>query len=326
MTIKHMRIFLAVYKTQNITKAAKELHMTQPAVSRAIAEIEQYYGICLFERIGRRLFVTEIGHRFYAQALHMIDAFDVMEKELKDWDKMGTIRVGATATLGNVFLPELITRLRQKYPEIEIRCTVSNGSMLQNGLLHNELDLAFVESSVEASELKAKQIGSDKLVLIMPPDGKLCKPTLESVELCKPSSKDNKLCNPTSKDIEKNERAEKIVLEEALKSPVLFREKGSTVRTYLDHYFAGRNIQVTPIWESVSTQAIIQAVAAGIGISFLPEKLVARDIAEGKIITREIKDAELIREHYVVWHENKFLTKSMKYLIELGTSDLNTVD
>ncbi len=115
MTIRHMKIFVSVYQAQSITRAAEQLHMTQPAVSRAIQELEHYYGVCLFERIGRRICSTESAARLYAQALHIIETLDSMEKGLRDWDEFGVLRVGATITLGNFLLPELAARFQQRH-------------------------------------------------------------------------------------------------------------------------------------------------------------------------------------------------------------------
>ena len=81
MTIKHMKIFLQVYSTESITKAAELLHMTQPAVTRAIREMEQYYGVLLFERINHRLSRTVAGEEFYAHTVHIVEAFERMEKQ-----------------------------------------------------------------------------------------------------------------------------------------------------------------------------------------------------------------------------------------------------
>ena len=78
MTIRHILIFLAVYRAMSVTKAAERLHMTQPAVTRAIQEIERYYGVCLFERLNRRLYVTKSGEALYAYALHIEDTFGML--------------------------------------------------------------------------------------------------------------------------------------------------------------------------------------------------------------------------------------------------------
>lgn len=88
MTLKHMKIFLAVSQEESITKAAQKLHLSQPAVSVAIKELEDYYGIKLFDRISRKLFITENGKRFLRYAGQIVSLFDEMEKEVKDWIRL----------------------------------------------------------------------------------------------------------------------------------------------------------------------------------------------------------------------------------------------
>ena len=106
MTIRHLKIFLSVCENSfHTTKAAEELHMTQPAVSLAIKELEQHYGVILFDRIGRRLKITEAGQRLMEYSSHIISLFDDMEKGMKDWDSFGIIRIGASITIGSQFLP-----------------------------------------------------------------------------------------------------------------------------------------------------------------------------------------------------------------------------
>lgn len=281
-----MKIFLQVYQMLSITQAAHQLHMTQPAVTRAVLELESYYGIRLFDRISKRLYVTEAGQQFYAQALHIVDAFDNMETGLRNWDKFGIIRVGASVTLGNFLLPGLVSRFQEAYPEIRVRAAVSNGGNLEQALLNNELDLALIEGAVGAKELQTERVGEDHLVLITPCGHPLLIP-------------------------------EQLKLRDVLQYPMLLREKGSTARAFLDHCFAVREMQVAPMWESISTQAIVKAVIRGIGVSFLPEQLVRPDIEAGKIATRYVEDADFTRQHYLAWHKNKFLTGSMQNFMRL---------
>ena len=85
MTIRHIRIFIAVYRAMNMTRAAEELHMAQPAVTRAIQEMENYYGVRLFERLGRHLAATECAKELYGYAVHIDDTFAVMERRLRGW-------------------------------------------------------------------------------------------------------------------------------------------------------------------------------------------------------------------------------------------------
>lgn len=286
MTIRHMRIFLQVYSSESITKAAEFLHMTQPAVTRAIQEMERYYGVCLFERINHRLSRTAAGEEFYAHALHIVEAFDRMEEELRDWDEIGKIRIGSTNTLGCFFLPGLLRQFHEQYPKLEIISTVTNADVLQTGLLNNQYDMALIEGTVGMPGLRVEPFAADKLLLVLPPGHELA-------------------------------RKEKIFLSDVKGYPLLLREKGSTTRSLLEHLFFLHHIELTPVLESCNPQAIIHAIWCGLGISFLPERWVRQPAIEGRLVLREMEGDDFIRENYVVWHENKFLTKAMQTILNV---------
>lgn len=285
MTIKHMKILIEVYQAQNITHAAQRLHMTQPAVTRAIQEIERYYGVCLFERFNKRLYVTESGRQFYTQALHIVESFDLMEKGLRNWDECGLLRLGASITLGNVLMPSLVADFQKKHPHLQIHVRISNSTTLQQMLCVNQLDLAFIEGSVKTPDLTVQPFGTGRLVLILPPDHPLG-------------------------------GMEEIHLQDLIHFPLLVRESGSGGRSFLSHVFAAYGLNIDPVWESTSTQALVQAVHAGLGISILPEQLVQSHIQQGFVITRPISEEGFERKYYIVWHKNKFLTTTAKELID----------
>lgn len=285
MTLRHMKIFLAVYQTQHMTRAAQQLRMTQPAVTRAIQEIESYYGIRLFERINRKLYITEMGNVFYTYAVHIVDSFDQMEKGLRDWDKLGLLRVGASIAIGTDLLPRVLVRFQEKYPNLQVRSTISNGAALQQALLDNELDFALIEGNVTGQELSKRAIAPDRLVLILPSD------------------------DPRAKQ-------ERLELRDLAEDSFLLRDKGSVGRAFLERVFALHDIPLVPAMESVSTQAIIQAVHLGLGVSFLPERLVEGAVRAGVVATKELSDESFVRENYIVWHKHKFLTASAKALMD----------
>lgn len=286
MTIKHMRIFLAVYRNRSVTKAAAILNMTQPAVTRSVKELEAHYGVCLFERINQRLFITESGTRLYSHAIHLIEAFDHMEQEMKNWDMLGSIRIGASVTIGNYLLPQVVKEYQTQYPDMNVQVLIANGGILQKKLLDSEVDIVLLEGASGNPDLNMRPIGSDRLVLIIPPGHPL-------------------------------EHREDVGLDEILNYPLLLREKGSTVRTLVDNYFAIRNLSLQPVWESASTQAIVRAVSCGIGLSFLPEQLVETDAESGNIVIKTITGVNLSREYYLVWHKKKHLTAALRSFIEL---------
>lgn len=281
-----MSIFLKVYQEQSITGAAKALFMTQPAVTRAIKELEDFYGIRLFERLNKRLSPTEAGTRFYQEALHVLESYEHLEQEFKNWEQTGVLRVGSSITLGNYALPLLIRQFQQSHPKLKIKAMVANGHTLQQALLDNQLDFAMIEGGIIQKELVTAPLTEDKLVVITPCDHPL-------LTISTPA-----LTNLAEYDL-------------------LLRERGSSSRSYLDYLFSSHGLSVSPLWESTSNQALINAVACGIGISLLPEQLVQAPIREGKVRTCTLSDASLSRQNWLVWHPNKYLTPSMEEFMAL---------
>lgn len=291
MTLRHMEIYIAVYQAGNVTKAAEALFITQPAVTRAVQEIEKYYGTRLFDRINRRLYVTEAGKRFYAYALHMVDSFEQMERGMRNWDETGVLCIGASITVGTFLLPKVIVSFKKKHPEVKLKATVSNGKNLQDALLNNLLDFAVIEGNIMDEFLCRECIANDILVPVLP-QGSKYKDTVVS-------------------------------LEELAAEPLLLREHGSAVRAFVDHIFAVHGLCGKPVLESVSTEAILQAVHMGLGISFLPGQLAQQSIQSGFVTTCGIKDETLGRKIHLVWHKHKFLTGSAKEAMGLFRESFN---
>ena len=289
MTIRHMRIFLEVYREMNITKAAKKLHMTQPAVSRAIQELENHYGIQLFERMNHKLYRTKSGERFYAGSLHIVEAFDELEKGVKNWDKLGILRVGASVTPGNSLLPEAVKEIQKLYPQLQVKAIVSNAANIQQGILKNQIDLAVIEGKASYEEIRCESLAEGNLELIVPPGHVLLEQS-------------------------------RIYLKDVAEYPMLLREKGSAGRGFLDHAFAMQGLELKPVWESTSTRALLNAVAQGLGISILPSLLVSEDLKEGKVAAKKIEDESFRWGNYIIWHRQKFLTPVMEHFVKLCRS------
>lgn len=115
MTLRHMKILVAVYQKGSVTRAAEALHLSQPSVSLAIKELEDYYGVELFTRMGRRIVPTECGNAFYGYAVHVVSLMDELETQMRNWDTVGTVRIGATITIGTVLLPALSNSFRGNF-------------------------------------------------------------------------------------------------------------------------------------------------------------------------------------------------------------------
>ena len=285
MTLRHMRIFVSVFQHSNITRAAEELHLAQPSVSFAIKEMEDYYGIRLFERIGRRISPTEIGKEFYGYALHIVSIFDEMEKKIRNWDALGTVRIGASITIGTHILPPLLKSYQALYPDLRTEVNIRQSAAIEQQIVDNETDIGLIETQPNHPDIVSLPFMEDSLCPIVSTDHPLTE-------------------------------YRKITLEQLAEYPFLMREKGSAGREILDAYFSLRHISIRPLWESSSTQAIVRGVAEGLGVAVLPYLLIKKDIEEHTVKTIPF-DRPIRRKLNIIYHKTKYLTDNMQSFIEL---------
>lgn len=287
MTLRHLKIFILVYQLQNITKAAKTLHIAQPSVSIAIKELENYYGIVLFDRINKRIYPTQAAHNLYGYAIHIIDLYEEMEVNIKNWEDDSPLKIGCSITIGNFIFPQLIKVWQKKLPKIKFNIVINNSQIIEDLLLNNEIDIALIEGEgTHPEQLIQTPFLSDRLCLIVCPNHPLTK-------------------------------IKSISLEKLITFPFLLRESGSGVRGLIDALFLTHHIQLEPILESASTQAIVRAVHENIGISILPYLMVKEDIAKGTVIELPLKDLDLSRQFSIVHHKNKYLTRHTLQFIKI---------
>lgn len=171
MTVRHMRIFKTVCENgYSITKAAEKLNMTQPAVSLAISELESYYGVKLFDRISRRLYISEAGRLFLEYSDTITLTFDDMEKRIRSWDKSGKIRVGASISIGAMLMPKFVKEFNLEYPDTKVNVIINRSEELESFIMENKLDFALVEGIIHDTNLIYEDFMEDRLALVVSSD------------------------------------------------------------------------------------------------------------------------------------------------------------
>ncbi len=286
MTLRHIKIFVAVCECGSVTAAAKKLHIAQPAASLAILELEQYYGVKLFDRISKRLHITETGKQFLQYASHIASLFDELEQSIQNWDNIGTLRVGASVTIGNYLLPNYVEEFQKSYPEINLQVVVNNSKNIEEYVLRNKIDIGLIVGNGNNSFIESQSFMTDPLVLIISPNH----PWTIFVEI----------------DV-KALKGEKFIL----------RERGSSSREVFENVVQIQQLKISPAWESTSTQAIIRAVSKGLGVSFLPYLLIKESLERGEVKCVNIKGVSVERQLSIIYHKNKFLSNSAKNFIDL---------
>lgn len=254
-TIHSLELFISVYTTKNITETAKQYYCSQPS-----ADI------------------------LYTHALRVLNSYNSLEQAMLTHNEK--IRIGSTVTMSNTLLPKYIQQYSKQYPSIRIEVSVSNGENIYQDLLHNAIDIAFIENMISSSEVVAIPFYQDELALLVPND------------------------HPFASQKE-------IPLSALNDMPFLHREQGSALRQYLDEYFKKNHIHVDTLWQSRSTHAIIHAVESGLGITILPKNMCIKEIENHSITQVSIASHKLIRPYYLVYPKEKKLTDNLVNFIHL---------
>ena len=277
MTLRNLRIFRTVCDLNSVTAAAEKLYLSQPAVSAVIGEMEQHFGVKLFDRISRRLHITEAGKRVYEYAAHILTLYDEMENGIRDWGKAGVLRIGSSITIGNRLLPGIVKEFSAENPEIKLKVTIDNSGAIERLVTQGELDVGLIEGVTRQPQLIVRQFMEDKLVV---------------------------LCGRGHPLWEKGETSPR----ELCSYPFILREKGSGTRELFDSSLLIHNLAVEPVWESISTSAIVEAVAENLGLTALPYRLVEKEIKRGRVRTVEVPGLSLTRNFYLLRHGGKYLS------------------
>lgn len=278
MTLRHLKIFVAVCDCKTVTAAAQKLYLAQPAVSLAVAELEEYYGVRLFDRLSRRLYLTGAGERFLDYARHITALFEELETGIKSWESAGPLRVGSSMTIGARFMPQAVRAFAELHPQVAVHLTVENSQNVERKVVENQLDFAFIEGSPHFEQLLCEPFERDEMVL-----------------LCSGA-------DPLA-------GREELLPEELPTLPFLLREKGSGTRDLFDSALAARELVIQPIWESGSVEALISAAEAGIGVTILPRRMAQQAVEAGRLAIIPIKGLTFGRDLQIIHHRSKYLTQ-----------------
>lgn len=286
LTLRHLKIFVTVCEMNSITKAAEKLYLAQPAVSRAIKELEEQYEIKLFDRISRRLYLTEAGKNLLSYARSIVDLFDEMEAKIRSQGITEKLRIGASITIGSYFMPDYVREFKTRFPQTPVFVTIDSSENIEKKILANELDFALIEGIAHLDSIISETYMDDELVVICGPNHAFRNGSV-------------------------------ITLDQLLAEPLLLREKGSGTRELFDHILAAHSLSILPMWESTSTAALINAVSQGLGLSVLPYILVKEKLKQQEIATVRVQDLKFNRKFKIIYHKNKFLSSAAQAFIAL---------
>ena len=299
LTLRQMRVFAAVARNLSFTRAARELHLTQPAVSQQVKLLEEEVGLPLFEQIGRKVHLAPAGIellRYTDQAMELLRQAGESLAAMRGL-KRGVLKLGAVST-AKYFAPSLLSAFKPAYPEVTIRFAVGNREEIIQQLAANEIDLVIMGRPPRELETVAEPFAKHPLVLIASPRHPL-------------ASK------------------RRIKLSQLATESFLIREEGSGTRASMERVFREREVPIQVSMEVSSNETIKQAVMADMGISFISSHTVGLELAAGKLVILDVVGLPIVRDWYVIHLRDKRLAPIpaafRTFLLEHGARIIHSV-
>lgn len=284
MNIENLNIFCQVIEQGSISQVARTSYVTQPAVTSKIRQMENHYGVALFDRDGGTLRVTKAGTKLYPFAKEIVEYYHRSQEVMGSIsnDKEETLHVGASLTIGEYLLPEIMGMFQKKHKNIEFSLAIGNTPAILSKLESLEIDIALVEGIVMHKDFHIEKFAKDELILIIP--------------------KSHRWKN-----------REEISIETLADERFLLREKDAGARKMIESVFADYNVleEIRHYLELGSTQAIISGVESGLGIGIIPKLSVSHELELGVVKHMPISDISISRDLWIVKRPTRFPKNSI---------------
>jgi DNA-binding transcriptional LysR family regulator len=279
--IHQLRVFASVFRNKSFSKASEELHLTQPTISNHIKSLEDEFDCKLFDRLGRTNIPTKEAEVLYSHSMELIEKADTIKEAIGEIrkDVTGKLVVGASTIPGVYLLPRIMSEFQKRYPSISFQILISDSSGIVDSVSKHELLLGFVGAKLGNEQINYIPFVQDKLIVVSSPN------------------------------LEKNSR---MTLKELVKLPMVLREEGSGTRRETEKLleskgFSLEDLKISGIFGS--TDAVKQAVKAGLGVSILSNFSVIDELDHEILKEIKLTDIEMKRRFYIVTHKKRTLPR-----------------
>lgn len=278
LTFRQLSVFEAVARHLSYSRAAQEMHLTQPAVSMQIKQLEENVGMPLFEQLGKKVYLTEAGRELYHYSRTIAQQLAEAESVLSDLKGLqrGRLKISVAST-ANYFAPQLLAVFGQRFPTVTVSLDVTNRQALLAQLANNEMDMAIMGQPPEGLDLVAESFMENPLIVIAPVNHPLAS-------------------------------AKKIPLARLQSETFLVREQGSGTRIAMERFFKQHGVPFQAGMEMSSNEAIKQAVQAGLGLGILSLHTIGLELETKRLKVLDVKGFPIMRHWYVVHRKDKRLS------------------
>ena len=281
-----LKVFVTVIEQKNFSRAGDILNLSQPGVSLHIRNLENELGTKLIYRSPKQVQITEPGKILYRHAKQMLNHYETAKREINEFNNVvsGTMKIGASFTIGEYYLPKVLAEFAARYPMVDIQIIISNSNDVIQGIRSNKLDIGLIEGETDYKDIDVMPFMNDEMIVVVPPDHPLSQ--MDLIE-------GNMLQNQTW----------------------VLREQGSGTRTYSDKLLSSLELNIKKTFIFTSIQGVKEAVMAGLGIALLSRLTVQKELKSNELKTFHLKNEPLIRPFSIVKKLDFEASKAMELFL-----------
>lgn len=278
LTLRQLKVFETVARHLSFSRAADELYLSQPAVSMQVKQLEENVRLPLFEQMGKQIYLTEAGSELYQYSRDILQRLSDLEEALDELKGMerGKLNI-AVVTTANYFAPHLLAKFCQHYSGVTVSLNVSNRESVLKQLDDNIIDLAIMGQPPDNLDIISESFMQNPLVIVAPPDHPLC-------------------------------QSRQIPVQRMAREIFLVREPGSGTRSAMERFFKRHGVKINKGMETDTTEAIKQAVQAGMGLGIMSKHSAELEIETGRLKILDVLGFPIVRYWFVVNRKNKRLS------------------
>ncbi len=272
ITLRQIEIFLNVVETGHLTQVSKDMNLSQSAISMSIKELESSIGRPLFDRINKRLTLNEVGRSFHSEIKPLFKKILDIQTEFQNSPNKGNIRVGASTTIVDYIMPQIVSSYMEKYPEVKVNLKNGNTQDIIEGVKEGIIDVGFVEGNVNDHEIIKEKVGVDELIIV----------TAEE------------------------ELRHSCFIDSIASKKWILREKGSGTRDIFLNCIKDKIEKLNVFMELSHTESIKSVLQNKTTYACLSKIAVDREIKDGKLFQVNVKKFDCKREFFMIYRKNKF--------------------
>ncbi len=280
-TLRQLQVFVAVARAGSVSQAAGAIALSQSATSTALAEFERQFDCRLFDRIGKSLRINPLGEQLLPKAVELLDRTDEIEALLEGRTGLGSLRIGATLTIGNYLATLIVVDFLQQHPDARVQLTVNNTATIVEQVTKYELDLGLIEGPCRHPDILVEPWVADELVVFAKPDHPLV-------------------------------GRRRVPVARLMNERWILREKGSGTREVFEQALHRHHLEPKIRLELEHTEAIKRAVESGLGIGCISRLALKEAFRRGSLAPIHTPELDLTRRFQFLWHKDKYQTSALR--------------